>query len=72
MKNLRAAEIFESYKIKANITFDLIARQPDHTANKHTVLSFERYSLLAEYWGELATKLSGGKINYLENWREGK
>lgn len=31
-----------------------------------------RVGMLAEVWGVIATRLSGGKVDYLANWREGR
>lgn len=75
MKNHKASELFEEYKGKTIISCELYNKKVEmNPENSYGAIAagIWRYGILAEIWGTIATKLSGGKINFMENWRLGK
>jgi len=72
MKNQMAVELFSEYKVKLNLAIDIYARTSGAAIGGPLAKSAERYGLLAEAWALIATRLSGNKVNYLEQWRNRK
>jgi len=75
MKNQMAKNIFLEYKKITEIEIvaynNLKALYPlsDFPRSAKRVW---KYGVLAELWGHIATKLNGGKVNYIDKWRQGQ
>jgi hypothetical protein len=72
--NQKASLIFREYKRKTENEIGLYNNLktifPYVDFPKHARRVW-RVAILAEIWGIMATKLSGGTINYLDEWRRG-
>jgi len=72
--NLFAREIFKTYRTRAEkdasvyVHLRIMAPYFDFPRYKRAL---ERHAILAEMWGTIATKLSGGKVDYLRAWAKG-
>jgi hypothetical protein len=76
MRNSQSAEsLFLEYKLAADsdtqVYSDLMTAFPTNAFPKHAARAWKS-AMLAEVWGTVATKLCGGKVDYIENWRTGK
>jgi hypothetical protein len=76
MRTSQSAEsLFLEYRALADnytqILSDLLTRTPTGAFPK-VAAQVWRFGMLAEAWGKIATKLCGGKVDYIENWRTGK
>lgn len=71
--NILAKDIFQTYRKKvgkdADIYVYLKVTAPHVEFPKYARMLW-RHGMLAEMWGTIATKLSGGKVNYLRSWGE--
>lgn len=70
-----AAEIHMQYRAAADNAIqaysDLRTSFPFGSFPKHSARVW-RFGMLAKMWGVIATDLSGGRVDYLKNWRTGK
>lgn len=75
MGNQTAKDLFWEYRTKTDHELDKF----NHLKTAFPLSNFPkvaatgwRVGMLAVIWGTIATRLSGGKIDYLEGWRVGK
>lgn len=74
-KNQLAKDLFQEYKLrtenKAETYNRLKTAFPLNSFPKHAAMVWQ-LGVLAEAWGSIATVLSGGKIDYIQDWRKGQ
>lgn len=72
--NQSAKELFQEYRHRMESEVErynqLKTRFP-LVAFKKTAASIWRLGMLAQAWAEVATALSGGKIDFMNKWRQG-
>ena len=72
--NLFARDIFETYKTRAekdaSLYVFLRVKAPYFEYPRYR-RALQKHAVLAELWGTIATKLSGGKVDYLRDWARG-
>lgn len=72
--NQLAKDMFLEYKLRAENKLETYNRLktsfPLNNFPKHAAIAWQ-LAILAEAWGGIATKLNGGKIDYLKAWRNG-
>jgi len=69
-----AASIHTEYRMKAENeaeTYNRLKTAYPFNAFPKAAARLWRYAVLAEAWGAIATKLSGDKKDYLNDWRTG-
>lgn len=73
-RNQLAKEMFHQYRRKTDEELETYNRlRMAFPFNRFPKIAQKvwRLAVLAEAWGAIATRLNGGKINYLEQWRIG-
>lgn len=70
-----ARDLFHEYKLRTRTETDIYSR----LLTTFPTGSFPKYAnkvlqsiALAMLWGEIATKLNGGKVDYIKEWRAGR
>lgn len=66
-----ARELFQNYRkrvVKDADTYVYLKVMAPHLEFPKYARMLWRHGMLAEMWGMIATKLSGGKVDYLRTW----
>lgn len=74
-QNIKAEKIFSLYRSQVEKSVFFYNRLQTKTPGvPYPILARKiwREGILVEIWGVIATRLSGHRINYLQNWKEGK
>jgi len=74
-KNRLANHLFLEYRVlvdnELGVYNNLHTTFPGAAFPKHAARVW-RFAMLAHIWGTMATKLCGGRVDYIEEWRSGR